>query len=98
MIVGAAASQDLVDAILAADLDEASLIVAAKRDLNQIGAKLLTRAQRSGAVRKDIRVDELMVLFSGTVMALRQRPGEAHLQELVFEVLRDGLRAGRPRR
>jgi AcrR family transcriptional regulator len=93
MIVGAAASQDLVDAILAADLDEASLIVAAKRDLNQAGAKLLARAQRNGAVRKDIRVDELMILFSGTVMALRQRPGEAHLQELVFEVLRDGLRA-----
>jgi AcrR family transcriptional regulator len=92
MIVGAAASQDLVDAILAADLGEASLIVAAKRDLNEIAAKLLARAQRNGAVRKDIRVDELMTLFSGTVMALRQRPGEARLQELVFEVLRDGLR------
>jgi AcrR family transcriptional regulator len=94
MIVGAAASQDLVDAILAADLGEASLIVAAKRALNQAGAKLLTRAQRDGVVRKDIGIDELMVLFSGAVMTLRQRPGEAHLQKVVFEVLRDGLRAG----
>lgn len=94
MIVGAAASQDLVDAILAADLDDASLIVAAKRDLNQAAAQLLARAQRDGVVREDIRVDELMILFSGAVMALRQRPGEAHLREVVFEVLRDGLRAG----
>jgi AcrR family transcriptional regulator len=93
MIVGAAASQDLVDAILAADLGEASLIMAAKGDLNQAAAKLLARAQRNGAVRKDIRVDELMILFSGAVTALRQRPGETHLQKVVFEVLRDGLQA-----
>lgn len=94
MIVGAAASQDLVDAILAADLGEASLILAAKRDLNQAAATLLARAQHNGAVRRDIGVDELMILFSGAVMALRQRPGEAPLQEVVFTVLRDGLRAG----
>jgi AcrR family transcriptional regulator len=93
MIVGAAASQDLVDAILAADLDEAGLIVAAKHDLNQAAGKLLTRAQQDNAVRKDIRADELMILFSGAVTALRQRPGEAHLREVVFEVLRDGLQA-----
>jgi hypothetical protein len=33
-----------------------------------------------------------MTLLSGTVLALQQQPGDAHLTDIVFEVLRDGLR------
>jgi AcrR family transcriptional regulator len=92
MIVGAAASKDLVDAILATDLEHASLMIAAKQDLQAAGAELLTRAQQADAVRPDIGITELMTLLSGAVSALHQQPGETHLHGMVFAVLRDGLR------
>ena len=92
MIVGAASSKDLVDALLGADLANAGRIVAAKQELQEAGGALLARAQRAGAVRGDLGVSELMTLLSGTVMALQQQPGDAHLTDVVFAVLRDGLR------
>jgi AcrR family transcriptional regulator len=92
MIVGAASSKDLVDALLGADLANAGRIVAAKQELQAAGGALLARAQRAGAVRGDLGVSELMTLLSGTVLALQQQPGDAHLTDVVFAVLRDGLR------
>lgn len=92
MIVGAASSKDLVDALLGADLANAGRIVAAKQELQAAGGALLARAQRAGAVRDDLGVSELMTLLSGTVLALQQHPGDAHLTDVVFAVLRDGLR------
>ena len=92
MIVGAASSKDLVDALLGADLANAGRILAAKQQLQEAGGQLLARAQRAGAVRGDLGVSELMTLLSGAVMALQQQPGDAHLTDVVFAVLRDGLR------
>ena len=95
MIVGAAASKDLVDALLGAEIRHAELIIAAKQDLQRAGGELLARAQKAGAVRGDVAVPELMALLSGAVGALQLQPGNAHLRDVVFTVLRDGL-AGSP--
>jgi AcrR family transcriptional regulator len=55
--------------------------------------QLLTRAQRTGAIRADITTADLMGLISGIVFALRPRPiGQADPQRAIA-VLRDGLRA-----
>ncbi|HEV2780424.1 MAG TPA: helix-turn-helix domain-containing protein [Actinophytocola sp.] len=93
MVFGAASSKDLIDALIGQELSGAGLIVAAKRDLHQAGAELLTRAQRASAVRADIGGTELMTLLSGTTLALQQNPADG---EIVFAVLRDGLRAQIP--
>jgi AcrR family transcriptional regulator len=60
------------------------------------GAELLDRAQRSGTVRRDVDIEQVMRLVAGIAMATdectgtRQQSGH-HLLGLVF----DGLQAGR---
>ncbi|MFL6140909.1 MAG: TetR/AcrR family transcriptional regulator [Labedaea sp.] len=92
MIAGASTSKDMVDALAGMDLDAAGQITASKRDLHQAGTTLLHRAQRSGAVRADIDMPQLMALLTGTTMALRQHPQAPGLRDVAFAVLRDGLR------
>lgn len=90
VITGATENRDMVDALAATNLDTAGLIIEAKRDLHRAGGALLTRAQKAGAVRKDIGPTELMTLLTSTTMALRQQGGD---RGLMYAVLRDGLRA-----
>src|SRR3954468_10448829 len=89
MIAGASTAKDVVDALAGMDLDAAGQITASKQDLHRAGATLLHRAQRSGAVRADIDVPQLMALLTGTTMALRQHPDAAGLRDVAFAVLRD---------
>ena len=93
LVAGAASSKDLVDALAGTNLDAAGLIIAAKRDLSRAGEALLHRAQRAGAVRTDIGMDDVMALFTGTTLALQQQPADDKLRERVFAVIRDGLLA-----
>jgi AcrR family transcriptional regulator len=90
VISGATASRDLVDALVANTLDTHGLTAEAKQDLHRAGGVLLARAQKAGVVREDVGVAELMVLLTATTRALREQPGDANL---VFEIIRDGLRA-----
>lgn len=94
----AAAKRDLVDALASggADLNAAALAATAA-DLRAGIGRLLDRAQRSGAIRADLTLADLMALISGMLFAVRPRPaGQADPQRVVA-VLCDGLRAG-PRR
>jgi hypothetical protein len=59
------------------------------------GADLLDRAQRAGAVRADVDIDQVMRLVAGIAMATDECTGQRqhsgrHLLGLVF----DGLQAG----
>lgn len=92
LVTGAASSKDLADALAGANLANAELIVAAKRDMTLAGEALLRRAQQAGVVRGDIGITEVMALFTGTTVALQQQPADEALRERVFAVLRDGLR------
>jgi AcrR family transcriptional regulator len=92
LVIGAASSKALVDALAGADLATAGDITSAKRELNEAGAVLLVRAQKAGTIRADVGIDEVMALFTGTTLALQQPGGEA-LRDKVFAVIRDGLRA-----
>jgi AcrR family transcriptional regulator len=88
VIEGAGKNRDLVDA-LAEGLDNASLIIEAKRDLHRAGAALLKKAQEAGAVRADVGVAEVLVLLTAAARAMREQHGDG---ELIFSVILDGLR------
>jgi AcrR family transcriptional regulator len=63
------------------------------RELNDAIGALLTRAQAAGAVRKDVRVDDVMNLVVGVYGAIRQFGREPQATERLLAVVFDGLRA-----
>jgi AcrR family transcriptional regulator len=90
VLSGATAAKDLVDALVENTLDTDGLIAEAKQDLHRAGGKLLVRAQKAGVVRGDVGVIELMVLLTAASRTLREQGGDG---DLVFSILREGLRA-----
>jgi len=54
---------------------------------------LLTRAQRAGAVRSDVQVDELQALIRGTFSAMRGESMNAVARRRMLDIISDGLKA-----
>ncbi len=83
----ATAKRDLPDAIaIAGSLQDA---------LHAALDVLLRRAQQAGAVRADVRTNDLIVLFKGMIASLQDTsagPLDPALRDRVFAVLADGLR------
>jgi AcrR family transcriptional regulator len=91
LVAEAAPKRDLADALASAGADvSATLAGTAGRLRAAIGA-LLAAAQRSGTVRGDIGLAELMAILSGILFALRGRPGDQPDPQRVAAVLRAGL-------
>jgi AcrR family transcriptional regulator len=66
------------------------------RALSDILAELLGRAQRAGAVRRDINVDDVVAVLTGAAYAMcHSRADDARTRRLLA-VMFDGLRAGPP--
>jgi AcrR family transcriptional regulator len=63
------------------------------RDLNDAIEALLTRAQAAGAVRKDVRVEDVMNLVVGVYEVVRQFRREPQATDRLLAVVFDGLRA-----
>jgi AcrR family transcriptional regulator len=61
-------------------------------DLHRAVDTLLTRAQRAGAVRDDIRLRELIVLLIGASRAAEHAAQDTDLQARTLAVVFDGLR------
>jgi hypothetical protein len=55
---------------------------------------LLDEAQRAGAIRSDIDVDDLMALVTGVLIALHRGNRRPQFPERSLKVLLDGLRTG----
>ena len=81
-----AAKRDLPDAIAIAGSLREELLAALD--------VLLRRAQQAGAVRADVRTEDLIVLFKGLFASLADVSDPAR-RDLVFAVLADGLRPSR---
>ncbi len=81
-----AAKRDLPDAIAIAGSLREELIAALD--------VLLRRAQQAGAVRADVRTEDLIVLFKGLFASLADVSDQAR-RDLVYAVLADGLRPSR---
>jgi AcrR family transcriptional regulator len=65
-------------------------------DLHRAVDALLTRAQRAGAVRDDIRLRELIALLIGASRAAEHAAQDPDLQTRTLAVVFDGLRPQRP--
>jgi AcrR family transcriptional regulator len=92
LVAEAAPKRDLADALASAGADvSATLAGTAGRLRAAIGA-LLAAGQRSGSIRGDIGLAELMAILSGILFALRGRSGDQPDPQRAAAVLRDGLR------
>lgn len=85
--------RDLFEALASAGVAAGPAVAAAADDLREQITFLLERAQATGAVRADIRREDLTALLSGMLFAMRPRPGTDPGR--VLSVFRDGLRPGR---
>jgi AcrR family transcriptional regulator len=92
LVLGAAAKQDLVDALGGAGVDVRTTVAATAAELRGEIGRLLLGAQEAGEVRADIEIADLMALLSGLLFALRARSNEQADPERALAVLRDGLR------
>ena len=88
------AKQDVSDALHGAGLAATGPLADARDDLHEALGALLSRAQVAGAVRSDIRPDDLVALLKGLRFTV-QATDDPRLPARVLAVLSDGLR---PRR
>jgi len=92
-IVGQSATKNaFTDALSAAGVDPAQSVADVGRELWAALAGLLARAQRAGAVRDDVAIDELIAVIVGASHAARHAGRDAHVQARAVAVILDGLR------
>lgn len=88
----AAAKHDLTDALTGTGFDVASVLETTRTDMQDALGSLLVAAQRAGAVRDDIGIDDLMMLLKGSLLALRGSDAGDAARDRLYAVLADGLR------
>jgi AcrR family transcriptional regulator len=90
-----ALKRDLVEALaydgIHLQLGEAPIV----RALIDVLAELLCRAQRAGAVRSDIGVDDVVALLTGAAYAIFHSRADDERTRRLLAVMYDGLRADR---
>ncbi|MBF9131870.1 TetR/AcrR family transcriptional regulator [Plantactinospora sp. S1510] len=67
-------------------------IADAVQDLRQVMTTLLGRAQRAGAVRRDMDITGLIALLIGGSRAAEHAGGDSRVRDLTLAVIVDGLR------
>lgn len=65
------------------------------QDLTDVLEELLRRAQRAGAVRRDISAADVMALLTGAAFAICQSPADRARTDRLLAVMDDGLRIDR---
>jgi AcrR family transcriptional regulator len=83
------------DALAAAGVDVERALAESGRDLRRSLGGLLERAQRAGAVRDDVGVDELIALLVGASRAARHAGQDPGVRARTVAVAFDGLRPAR---
>jgi AcrR family transcriptional regulator len=91
LVAEAAPKRDLADALASAGADVSTTLAGTAGRLRAAIGSLLAAGQRSGTIRGDIGLAELMAILSGILFALRGRPGDQPDPRRVAAVLRDGL-------
>jgi AcrR family transcriptional regulator len=93
------AKRNLIDALAATGPEvKASYtdaFAAAKADMVAAAGKLLARAQRAGAVRRDVTIGDVLIMIHGPFTALARHGGDPGAHERLLAIVRDGLRARR---
>jgi AcrR family transcriptional regulator len=92
LVAEAAPKRDLADALASAGTDVSATLAGTAARLREALGALLAAAQRSGSIRGDIGLAELMAILSGILFALRGRAADQPDPHRAVAVLRDGLR------
>jgi AcrR family transcriptional regulator len=92
LVAEAAPKRDLADALASAGTDVSATLAGTAARLREALGALLAAAQRSGSIRGDVGLAELMAILSGILFALRGRAGDQPDPHRAVAVLRDGLR------
>ena len=87
------ARKDLIEVLAAGGQSLHQVHPEVARELNSAIEALLRRAQAAGAVRKDVRVDDVMNLVVGVYEVVRQFRREPQATDRLLTVVFDGLRA-----
>ncbi|MCS0602107.1 TetR/AcrR family transcriptional regulator [Streptomyces sp. LP11] len=82
-------------AVLESASDAEARTSALKAELDGAVAELLDRARLAGAIRRDLRADDLRRLLCGIEHALRSGPGDPVRTGIYLDVLLEGLRPPR---
>ncbi|MYX72161.1 TetR/AcrR family transcriptional regulator [Streptomyces sp. SID3915] len=83
----------LAQALMSASVDRTSALTECHVPLRQAGARLLERAQASGAVRADVSIDDLLQLTNAIALAAEQTPADPALAARLLRLTLQGLRA-----
>lgn len=83
----------LAQALLSAARDDTSALAPCHVPLREAGARLLTRAQQSGAVRADVSIGDLMGLTNAIALAAEQNPEDPELADRLLLLTLRGFKA-----
>jgi AcrR family transcriptional regulator len=86
------AKKDLAEALATSGPQVKESIVGAKKELGTALGKLLARAQRAGAVRKDATVADVFALIHGPFAAMGPQGADPAARQRLFGIVCDGLR------
>jgi AcrR family transcriptional regulator len=89
------AKKDLVEALAATGAELKESLASAKTELGAAFGKLLSRAQRGGAVRKDATVADVFALIHGPFGVLGRSGADAAARARLLAIICDGLRGSR---
>jgi AcrR family transcriptional regulator len=87
--------KDLIEALGALGAEYKESLGGAKKELGAALGKLLARAQRAGAVRRDATVPDVFALIHGPFAVAGQHNADAAARARLFSMVCDGLRARR---
>ncbi|HTB74709.1 MAG TPA: helix-turn-helix domain-containing protein [Polyangiaceae bacterium] len=86
------AKKDLAEALATSGPQVKESIVGAKKELGTALGKLLARAQRAGAVRRDATVADVFALIHGPFAAMGPQGADPAARQRLFGIVCDGLR------
>ncbi|MCX4674686.1 TetR/AcrR family transcriptional regulator [Streptomyces sp. NBC_01433] len=82
----------LAQALMSASRDETSALAQCHTPLREAGARLLSRAQESRAVRADVSIDDLLQLTNAIALAAEQTPDDPALADRLLLLTLQGLK------
>ncbi|GAA2995715.1 TetR/AcrR family transcriptional regulator [Streptomyces fulvorobeus] len=82
----------VAQALMSATRDETSALARCNTPLREAGARLLARAQESGAVRAEVSIDDLMQLTNAIALAAEQAPDDPALADRLLALTLQGLK------
>ena len=87
------AKKNLIDALVRTGVEPMGKSPELSADFEEATTRLLSRAQRAGAVRRDVHFKDIMALIRGVFAALDVDSADARARQRMLEIISNGLRA-----